>query len=291
MKIFIAGASGLIGGHCRSVFEDAGHEVVGSHFSFPTPHTVAYNTLEPTHFENFDLVKFRPDVIVHCGALTHVDYCETHPDESFRKTVTSTLNLLETATALKAKFVYISTDYVFNGKDGPYTEEAQCHPLSVYARHKHEAEKLVLASGLYSLVLRVTNVYGTELRNKNFVMRLAESIANKKHLQLRLPLDQYATPVNARDVALAMLRLLKDLHQGIFHIASTDFINRVQLAQRIAKKLNGSDYLEILPVNTMALDQPAPRPLLGGLISAKFLSLYPDFCFSNVDDFLESLNH
>src|SRR6478609_10022643 len=85
MKVFISGASGLLGSNCLKHFSEMGWDVIGSHLSYATDKTVFYNTLEPKHPENFDVIAFQPNVIVHCGALTHVDYCETHPEESYEK--------------------------------------------------------------------------------------------------------------------------------------------------------------------------------------------------------------
>lgn len=289
MKIFISGASGLVGGNCLRHFREEGEEVIGSYFSFPAPDTVFFDTLQPQHPDNFDLNTFQPDVIVHCGALTHVDYCEDHKEESFQKTVQSTRNLLNHAKELQARLVYISTDYVFDGLQGPYTEEMSVKPLSVYARHKLEAEQLVLTEYPEgSLVLRITNVYGREIRNKNFVSRIIEQCMAGSKLNLKLPLDQYATPVNAWDVARAMLLLLRDREKGIFHIASTDWMNRVELALTVLKYFPNAEY-ELYPMLTADLAQPANRPLRGGLLKNKFSNLYPRFLFSNVDDFVREM--
>lgn len=289
MKIFIAGASGLIGSNCLRVFNGTHCIVTGSHYSYPTPETVAFNTLQPDHPDNFDIRNFKPDVILHCGALTHVDYCESHDQESFEKTVSSTRNLILLANSLNAKLIYISTDYVFDGLAGPYTEDAPAAPLSVYARHKLMAEEDVLRKAKNSLVVRVTNVYGHELRNKNFVMRLSDIITSGVVTTLRLPFDQFATPINALDVARAIWLLIQNDMSGIYHLASTDFMNRVQLAQRTSDRLSGANFLKIVPKATEELGQPAPRPLRGGLIASKFLNAFPDFRFSNLDDFLTSL--
>src|SRR5213076_84950 len=94
MKVLIVGASGLVGSNCLKRFTAAGWDVVGTYFSFSSEGLVYYNTLEPGHEQNFDVVAWKPDVIVHCGALTHVDYCETHEEESYTQTVTSTKNLV-----------------------------------------------------------------------------------------------------------------------------------------------------------------------------------------------------
>jgi len=286
MKIFISGASGLVGGNCQKHFEAQGVEVIGSHFSYATPDTVPFDTLNLDKSDNFDVVNFAPDVIVHCGALTHVDYCEQNPEESYTKTVQSTLNLMELAQRTKSKFVFISTDYVFDGVDGPYKETDVLNPLSIYGKHKLEAENAVIASGLDYLILRVTNVYGEEIRNKNFIARIIEQCQNGQKLNLKLPYDQFASPTNAYDIARAMYVLLQANKQGIYHICSSDFMNRVELAIKvIAYFPNAAYHLEA--IDTASLQQPAARPLIGGFVKAKFVSEFPEFTFTSVDNYLQ----
>jgi len=287
MKVFISGASGLVGSNCLRHFKEMGWNAIGSYFSYATPDTVFYNTLEPAHPDNFDVLTFLPDVIVHCGALTHVDYCEQHPEESYEKTVQSTKNLLALARQCNARFVFLSTDYVFDGRQGPYREDAPVNPLSVYARHKLEAETLSLQELEDTLVLRVTNVYGDELRNKNFVARIIEQCKEGKRLSLKLPYDQFASPVNAYDIARAMYVLLKDGKKGIYHIGGSDYMNRVELALRVLSYFPQAEY-DLIPVDTASLQQPAARPLLGGFVKMKFASEYPGFLFGTVDSYVRT---
>jgi dTDP-4-dehydrorhamnose reductase len=284
MKVFISGASGLVGGNCLKHFTEQGWNVVGSYYSFQTDDTVFYDTLNPDHPENFNVSEYAPGVIVHCGALTHVDYCETHEQESYEKTVQSTINLVKLAKECNARMVYISTDYVFDGKHGPYTEDALVNPLSVYARHKLEAEELVLRELPESLVLRVTNVYGNELRGKNFVSRIIDQCKNHQKLTLKLPYDQYASPANAWDIARAMFVLLRDHKKGIYNIGSTDYLNRVELAMRVLNYFPNAEY-DLIPISTEEMKQPAARPLLGGFVKMKFSNEYPDFLFGNIDSY------
>jgi dTDP-4-dehydrorhamnose reductase len=288
MKVFISGASGLVGGNCLKHFREQGWETIGSYFSFETDDTVFYNTLMPDHPFNFDVKSFAPDVIVHCGALTHVDYCETHEEESYEKTVQSTINLVQLAKECGAKMVYISTDYVFDGKDGPYEEDAPVNPISVYARHKLEAEQIVLREIPAALVLRVTNVYGNELRGKNFVARIIDQCRNHQKLTLKLPYDQYASPANAWDIARAMFVLLRDGKQGVYNIGGTDYVNRVELALRVLSYFPDAEY-DLVPISTDEMKQPAARPLLGGFIKAKFSSQYPEFLFGNIDSYMKEV--
>jgi dTDP-4-dehydrorhamnose reductase len=288
MKVFIAGASGLVGGNCQKYFTAQGWEVIGSYFSFPVEGTVFYNTLQPDQSENFDILSWKPDVIVHCGALTHVDYCETNQEESYQKTVVSTHNLVAIAKACGSRFVYLSTDYVFDGEHGPYRETDPVNPISIYGAHKLQAEQYALEHLPDTLVLRITNVYGDEIRGKNFIARIIDQCVKGQKLVLKLPYDQFATPTNAYDIARAMFLLLRDGKKGIYHMAGSDFMNRVELALRVLHYFPQASY-ELIPISTEALQQPAKRPLIGGFVKHKFSSEYPDFLFGTVDTYLTSV--
>lgn len=286
MNVLIIGASGLVGGNCLKHFsEQPDVNAIGTYFSYKTGELDYFDTLNPDNPDNFDIEAFNPDAIVHCGALTHVDYCEDHVEESHDKTVKSTLNVIELCKKTSAKMVFISTDYVFDGENGPYDEDAPVNPLGVYAKHKLEAERAVLKDLPESIVIRITNVYGDEERKKNFVIRIVDQILEGKKLTLKLPVDQYATPVNAWDVARAIFLLITDNKSGIYNINSTDFVNRVELVKIILARFPDAEY-EMEQLSTAELNQPAPRPLMGGLKNDKFLGEYPDFQFSTVDEYL-----
>ena len=287
MKALILGASGLVGGNCLKWFTEQGIECLGTHFSFETDHTQFYNTLDASDTNNADINSFNPDVIIHCGALTWVDYCEENPKESYEKTVQSTHNAVALAKQHSARLVYLSTDYVFDGTKGFYTEMDEANPLGVYGKHKLEAEQHIEKELEDYLICRITNVYGDEIRGKNFIARLSENMLKGEPMDLTLPIDQYATPVNARDVARAILTLLEHKKRGIYHLASIDYLNRVQLAERVAQYF-GHKQVTINAVSTADLKQAAKRPLNGGMSAAKFNQEFPHFRWTNVDDYLKS---
>ncbi len=291
MNWFVIGASGLVGGNLLRFLKAKGLSCKGSHLQFATPETVFFNPMDFDDAANFSIASYKPRVIVHCGALTNVDYCETHEEESFQKTVVSTQNIVSLCRQLGCRLVYISTDYVFNGKDGPYRETAATAPLNVYGRHKLAAEQAVLDGLADSLVVRITNVYGDEARNKNFVSRILSAIQKGETLDLVLPGDQFATPINAADVAKAVHQLVKAGKSGIWHLGSTDFYNRFQLFTKVAGYFPAYTNYKVRQVPTASLNQPAKRPLIGGLLSCKFLSEFPDFRFSNVDAYLSQKKH
>ena len=286
MKILIIGASGLVGSNCMNCMrKDPAMDVIGTHFSFPTDDTVYFNVFD-TEGSPFDLSAFNPDVIVHTGALTHVDYCETHEDESYHHTVESTIATLKLAQEYNAKFVYISSDYIFDGTKGPYSEGDIPNPLSVYAKHKLKAEELIRTSGLDHLLLRITNVYGREIRRKNFIAFLCRIAGSGEEKTLRLPEDQVATPVNAADIGKFICLLLKNDKSGVYNLASDEYLSRVELAEKVLKyfpkakvKIEGKD--------TKSLGQAAPRPLKGGLKNDKIKKTFPGHAFMTVDEYMK----
>lgn len=291
MKVFIVGASGLVGSHCLSVFKSRGWEVLGTHLNFPTVSTVQFNFLTDDLNQFFTISNFHPDVIIHCAALTNVDYCENNIEESYEKTVMSTNKIVEYCKNTQICLAYISTDYVFDGKSGPYTEEAVVQPLNVYGKHKLACEKLVGAVPNH-LILRITNVYGEEERSKNFISRLISDLKNNIQKDLSLPYDQFATPIYAGDIARMILTLVLDSKRGIYHFSGTDYYNRYQLAAKVLTYFENNRVLTIKPIQTLNSNQAAIRPLNGGLINRKFINEYPEFTFENVDSFiLKVLKH
>ena len=291
MKVLIVGASGLVGGNCLLHLKEKGHDVTGTHLSFPYGGTVYYNPLNPTDPKNINIAESNPEVIIHCGALTNVDYCENHPTESYERTVVSTQNIAAIARQIGARIIYLSTDYVFDGQSGPYIESDHVNPLNIYGKHKLEAERLVLNQSSANIIIRVTNVYGDEPRGKNFVSRIVTAIRKNERLTLSLPFDQFATPVNALDIARVIHKLLVNQSAGIYHIGSTDYFNRVQLFRKVLQYFPEYDNYQLQVLSTKALIQPALRPLRGGLLSAKFIQENPEFNFTNVDDYLKKIQN
>lgn len=289
MRVLVIGASGLVGGNCLRYLKEKGHDVTGTHLSFPLEGTFYFNSVNLTDPTNIPIADINPEIIIHCGALTNVDYCEDHQSESYDRTVVSAQNIAAIAAQTGARVIYLSTDYVFDGQSGPYAESDRVNPINIYGKHKLEAERLILNQSSTNIIVRVTNVYGDELRGKNFISRIVAAIRKNENLQISLPFDQFATPVNAYDIARVTHQLLINQSTGIYHIGSTDYYSRVQLFKKILEYFPGYNNYEIKVFSTNELNQPAPRPLRGGLLSVKFLSENPEFEFTNVDAYLKKI--
>ncbi|MFZ1704663.1 MAG: SDR family oxidoreductase [Saprospiraceae bacterium] len=285
MRILIIGASGLVGYNCYRHFSQIeGQYILGTHRNFSTDFTSKFNCSVIGEEEHSILRTLKPSVIIHTGALTNVDECEVSPEKSYFETVISTANIIKIAEEFNSKIVYISTDYVFDGESGPYHETDIPNPINTYGKHKLIAEQLVQQQNNDNLIIRITNVYGDELRDKNFVSRLLKEPT--KPIELKLPVDQFATPINALDVAKAIELLLIYNKSGIYHLASIEYVNRVQMAMQIIHKKNLNNW-KIVPTKTSELNQRAKRPLFGGLIAMKFLNEFPYFINSSLNSMLD----
>lgn len=285
MNIFVVGASGLVGSHCTEVFQNNNWLTLGTHLNYPTSETVHFDPLIDNLKEFFSVHNFTPDAIVHCAALTNVDFCENNVETSHNATVLSTTKIVEFCREAEIPLAYISTDYVFDGKQGPYSEDASVNPLNVYGAHKLEAERLV-SSLKRSLILRITNVYGEEIRSKNFIARLMEDLVQQPEKTLNLPYDQFATPIYAGDIAEMVFLLLKDKKNGLYHLGSSDYYSRYHLAVKVSSYFEKNKSVKFNPVQTINANQAAVRPLNGGLLNNKFLNEYPNFSLTNVDSYI-----
>ena len=285
MKVLIIGASCLAGSHCMEYFKEKDVETIGTYRKYKTKGTYFFDPSDQNCFLFLDEINFKPDVIIHCAALTNVDYCEEHEKESEELTVTSTAVINEYCKVNNIKLVYISTDYVFDGKNGPYSEDDEVNPVNIYGKHKLAAEKIVENTPNF-IIARITNVYGEEERSKNFISHLISLILTKTEKTFNLPFDQFATPIYARDVARMIYMLILDDKKGIYHLSSTDYYNRFQLASKVTSYFPESNHLCLSPISTNLSQQKALRPLYGGLLNNKFLLEYPDFKLTNIDTFV-----
>ena len=285
MKVLVIGASGLVGAHCLRYFKEKNIEVVGTYRNYKVANTFFFDPSFENCFDFLSENSFKPDSIIHCGALTNVDYCEDNQVESYDLTVKSTETIVNYCKKNKIKLIYFSTDYVFDGIGGPYLETENTNPINVYGKHKMEAEKIVQELGNY-IIARITNVYGVEDRSKNFIAHLISVINSGVDKTFKLPFDQFATPVYAGDIAKMIYILMLEDKNGIYNLSSTDYYSRYQLAKKVKSFYNNALSLKLEAVSTKMLNQRARRPLNGGLLNIKFSNEFPNFEYTNIDKFI-----
>jgi dTDP-4-dehydrorhamnose reductase len=262
LRAVVIGGSGQIGGWLLRVLEEHGHQAVGTYSTVAFPGLVRLDAAERAAASAW-LLDESPDVVFYPAGFTWVDGCERDHERAYSANLEEPLNLARAAARAGARFIYFSTDYVFDGASGPYSEESSVNPLSVYGRAKLDAEKALAAElGPAQLTIRTSWVFGPERQGKNFAYQLARTLAEKK--PLICPSDQISSPSYGPDVALAAVRLAEERQSGLIHVAGPEAIGRVEFARAIARAL-GLDESGIETNPTAALAQGAPRPLCGGL--------------------------
>jgi dTDP-4-dehydrorhamnose reductase len=265
MRALVIGASGQMGAALLHVLRARGHEAVGTWAHEAYPGLVPLDFTDSAATERL-VTGTRPDWVICPAALSHVDYCEEHPDEAFAANLHGPFAAATAAARVGAGFVYYSSDYVFDGVDGPYAEDARPRPLGVYGQSKVEGEQAVLGALERALVVRTSVVYGPERQEKNFVYQLLR--ASRAGDGFRLAVDQKASPSYNPDVAAASVELAEGSLFGIWHIAGPEVLDRYAFALRICRDF-GLDTSKLTAVMTAALSQKATRPLDGGLKVAK----------------------
>lgn len=208
------------------------------------------------------LETYQPDLIINLAAMTDVDGCEANPEQAWIVNSTSVQNLLDYGNC---PLIHISTDYVFDGENGPYKESDITNPINVYGETKLDSEERIWATGNRHLVLRTNVVYDYEPNTKaSFLKWVVESL--QKGDQINVVNDQYNNPTWAKSLANVILRCIQLDVTGLVHWGDKDYINRYEFAVAIANGF-GLDKKLINEITSDDLNQLAPRPLKGGVDS------------------------
>jgi dTDP-4-dehydrorhamnose reductase len=200
--------------------------------------------------------KLRPDIVINIAAHTNVDGCESDEEKAFAINAEGAKHAALAALKCRAKMVYLSTDYVFDGnKREPYLETDSPHPLNVYGRSKLKGEQYVQELLKDALIIRTQWLYGKH--GKNFVISILRQASEKGVLSIVN--DQIGSPTYTVDLAKAIAVLIQYDARGIFHVANSDFCTWYTFGQAILK-LSGMDQVRVIPISSKELGLPATRP-------------------------------
>ena len=210
-----------------------------------------------------------PDIIFHVGAFTNVDQAERDPERAHAVNAQGSRRVAQAAKAVKARLIYVSTDYVFDGsKTSPYTEQDQPHPLNHYGRSKYEGEQAVLTLCPESLVVRTAWLFGHV--GNNFVKTIMQ-LAHERPV-LEVVADQRGCPTYAEDLAQALHQLaLSDL-EGICHVTNSGNCSWYEFAQAIVRETGAQ--VPVRPISTAQSGRPAKRPPYSVLSQDRFAARY-----------------
>jgi dTDP-4-dehydrorhamnose reductase len=258
MRVLVIGASGKVGGalvkslHTRSKGDI---EAVGTYFSHPDRGLLHLDIGNHEQIREV-LLKLRPDVVVQCSAITYAERCEEDPELAWRVNVESTGHIVEICRDLNSKLVFISSDYVFDGEKGNYTEVDTPNPINLLGRTKVEGERLVSRLPNH-LIIRTAVVLDAAPSSKSFFRQVVECVGSGE--TMTVPNDQVENPTLASNLADAITDLILQEEKGLLHVAGTTPIDRYNLTMRMCNMLGLEGDL-IRGVPSDSLTQKAKRP-------------------------------
>ena len=203
------------------------------------------------------IVRLHPFCVVHTAAETNVDLCESDHEHARRINVEGTANIAEGCIKMGAKMIFISTDYVFDGTKGNYSEIDQPNPISFYGLTKLEAERIVAETLPEALIVRTSVLYGWHPSKLNFATWTLKGL--QEHETLRIVRDHINSPTFAENLAYAIRMAIERKSRGILHIAGSERISRFEFARKIAQKFHLDERL-LIPVEMRDLNWVARRP-------------------------------
>ena len=259
ITILVTGGSGQLGMSLKKIFNSK-YEIICATRDMKLARSGIYlDVTNPMLFREV-LSTTNPDLVINLAALTNVDFCERNPALAYSVNLGGVDNLIN---AFKGPIIHLSTDYVFDGNNGPYMEEDSTNPLNVYGSSKLASEKLLLDHSENSLVIRTNVLYDYSSNSPaSFLNWVIDSLGQEKGINVVE--DQWNNPTWASSLAIVIDRAIDIGLSGLVHWGDNDWVSRYDFANKIADIFDLKRSL-IKPISTSELKQDAIRPLKSGL--------------------------
>jgi dTDP-4-dehydrorhamnose reductase len=243
-KILVTGANGLLGSKLVDALSRE-YDVTPTH----NRKALHSNSLRMNIADNEAVVKVldmvRPDVVIHTAAETSVDKCETNRELAWNVNALGTKNIVKGCVKFDAQMIYVSTDYVFDGEKGNYSEDDATNPINYYGLTKLKGEEFVMQLSKNFIITRTSVVYGWHPTKLNFATWVIDSIRNKTRISVAD--DHYNSPTLADDLAEIIRKIGDSKLHGVYHVAGGEKMNRYEFALQIAERFQ-LDKTLIVPV-------------------------------------------
>ncbi|HIE45632.1 MAG TPA: SDR family oxidoreductase [Flavobacteriaceae bacterium] len=273
IKVLITGSNGILGQKVVNLFVANNYHVVAtSRGENRNNQSEGYEYIS-NEIDNLNstaklINKVKPNFIIHTAAMTNVDSCELRQHECKQINAKAVKNIVKVCKELDTHLIHISTDFVFKGKKGFYTEDDKTNPLNFYGKTKNKSEKYITKSAIDYTILRTIILYGINKNStrSNIVLWVKNSLEANKPISVVT--DQYRMPTYVNDLAEACLLSVQKKAKGIYHISSNELLSIYEIALEVAKTFNLNTDL-IKPILTDKLNQKAERPKKTGFIIDK----------------------
>ncbi len=277
-KVIITGSNGLLGQELISLFtKDVNFEVFGiSKGKNRIIHSEKFTYYNVNITDKSEVTKvlkaIKPDFIIHGAAMTNVDLCEVEQKKCDVVNVKATSYFVDFCKKNNSHFIFISTDFIFDGKQGFYSETDRANPVNYYGLSKLQSENYIQKKLINFTILRTILVFGKPENStkSNIVLWIKDSLENNK--KITIITDQYRMPTYSKSLAKACLLSVKKRAKGIFHISSNKLLSIYEIALQIATVFKLNPDL-IVPITTKELKQKAKRPKKTGFNLKKSITL------------------
>ncbi|MHA8107544.1 SDR family oxidoreductase [Aquirufa sp. 5-AUSEE-100C1] len=229
-----------------------------------------YQSLDITDSQQVNEVfaAYKPQIVIHTAAMTNVDTCESDLEGCESLNVKAVEYLVNACEKQGSFLCHLSTDFIFDGADGPYDEEATPNPISIYGESKLKAEKIIQASSIRWAIARTVLVFGIvpDMSRTNIILWVKKSLEEGK--QINVVTDQFRTPTLAEDLAMGCWLIAQKKAEGIFNISGEELLTPYEMAIQTAEYFHLPKEL-IKPADSSTFTQPAKRPPRTGFILDK----------------------
>ncbi len=278
-KILLTGSNGLLGQKIvHNILTKRGTEYQLLATSkglnrISTSDGYTYQSMDITDSAEIDAIvdSFKPDIIINTAAMTNVDECEGKKELCQKLNVEAVMHLINAARRVDAHLIHLSTDFIFDGANGPYQEGDEANPLSYYGQSKYDAERLLQKSDIKWSVVRTIIVYGVgeKMSRSNIVLWAKEAL--EKGDPLTIVNDQFRSPTLAEDLAEGCLLIADKGKQGVFHLSGKDIMSIIEIVKRVAAYFNLPSS-QVTEIASSTLSQAAKRPPKTGFILDKAIT-------------------
>jgi dTDP-4-dehydrorhamnose reductase len=274
MKILITGANGFLGYYLVEQLLNKNCQIIATgkgscRLPFFSNTNFQYEEMDFTDpFNVHDVFeKTKPEVVIHTGAMSKPDECEMNQMKAYLVNVEGTVQLLINAEELKCFFIFLSTDFVFDGEIGMYKEDDAPRPVNYYGRTKLEAEEAVKEYEFGWAIVRTVLVYGQNHSGHNNILKIVKEKLERGE-EYNVVDDQLRTPTYVEDLAKGIVSIIEKKATGFFHLSGKDILTPYQMALKTAEYLK-LDSSVLNKVTAASFSQPARRPLKTGFIIDK----------------------
>jgi dTDP-4-dehydrorhamnose reductase len=274
MRILLTGANGFLGYYLSKQIIERGHEVIATgrgdcRFPFAGSKFFYYESMDFTDpFAVHDVFeKYKPEIVVHAGAMSKVDECEQNQWQAYVANVEGTVTMLLNAEEHKCFFVFVSTDFIFDGDKGMYNEDDLPGPVNFYGKTKLEAEEAVKDYEYDWAIVRTILVYGKPITGKANILTVVKEKLEKGE-EYSVVNDQVRTPTFVEDLAAGIISVIEKKATGIYHLSGEDVLTPFEMACKVADYLGLNKSL-IRKVTAANFSQPAKRPPKTGFVINK----------------------